>query len=68
MEQCEGSSSSSSSSSSCSSDGNFSLFHKRWQYIVSPTGYLRIAGYGSVVWPDSLSEWLVEGTGPQQMF
>ena len=26
---------------------------------------LRLPGYGSVVWPDSLSEWLVDGAGLQ---
>ena len=26
------------------------------------------AGYGSVVWPDSLSEWLVDRAGLQLMF
>ena len=28
---------------------------------------IELAGYGSVVWPDSLSEQLVEGAGLQQM-
>ena len=27
-----------------------------------------LAGQGSVVWPDFLSEWLVDGAGLQQMF
>ena len=26
---------------------------------------VELAGYGSVVWPDSLSEWLVDGAGLQ---
>ena len=35
-----------------------------------PQAAVELAGYGSVVWPDSLSEWLVivDGAGLQQMF
>ena len=33
-----------------------------------PQASVQLAGYGSVVWPDSLSEWLVDGAGLQQMF
>ena len=33
-----------------------------------PQASVQLAGYGSVIWPDSLSEWLVDGAGLQQMF
>ena len=34
-------------------------------YRRSPQATVELAGYGSVVWPDSLSEWLVDGAGLQ---
>ena len=61
-------SSSSSSSSSRSSDGNFSLFDEGGSTSQVNQATVELAGYGSVVWPDSLSEWLVDGAGLQQMF
>ena len=30
-----------------------------------PQASVQLSGYGSVVWPDSLSEWLVGGAGLQ---
>ena len=33
-----------------------------------PQASIELAGYGSAVWPDSLSEWLVDGAELQQMF
>ena len=48
-----------SSSSSRSSDGNFSLPDEGGSASQVPQAFVQLAGYGSVVWPDSLSEWLV---------
>ena len=62
------SSSSSSSSFSHSSDGNSSLLDEGGSASQVPQASVEPAGYRSVVWPDSLSEWLVDGAGLQQMF
>ena len=48
-----------SSSSSRSSDGNSSLLDEGGSASQVPQASVQLAGYGSVVWPDSLSEWLV---------
>ena len=53
--------SSSSSSSSRSSDGNSSLPDEGGSALQVPQASVQLAGQGSVVWPDSLSEWLVGG-------
>ena len=47
------------SSSSRSSDGNSSLPNEGGSSSQVPQASVQLAGYGSVVWPDSLSEWLV---------
>ena len=52
-------------SSSRSSDGNSSLLDEGGSTSQVPQTTVELAGYGSVVWPDSLSEWLVEGEGLQ---
>ena len=54
-------------SSSCcrSSDGNSSLLDEGGSASQVPQPSVQLAGYGSVVWPDSLSEWLVDGAGLQ---
>ena len=57
-----------SSSSSHSSDGNSNLLDEGGSALQVPQATVELAGYGSVVWPDSLSEWLVAGAGLQQMF
>ena len=49
------------SSSSPSSDGNSSLPDEGGSASQVPQASVELAGYGSVVWPDSLSEWLVGG-------
>ena len=54
--------------SSRSSDGNSSLLNEGGSASQVPQASVELAGYGSVVWPDSLSEWLVDGAGLQQMF
>ena len=56
-----------SSSSSHLSDGNFSLFDEGGSASQVFQATVELVGYGSVVWPDSLSEWLVDGVGLQQM-
>ena len=56
---------SSSSSSSRSSDGNSSLLNEGGSASQVPQASVELAGCGSVVWPDSLSEWLVDGAGLQ---
>ena len=53
------------SSSSRSSDGNSSLLDEGVSASQVPQASVQLAGYGSVVWPDSLSEWLVDGAGLQ---
>ena len=50
-----------SSSSSCSLNGNSSLPNEGGSASQDPQASVQLAGYGSVVWPDSLSEWLVGG-------
>ena len=50
-----------SSSSSRSSDGNSNLPDEGGSASQVPQASVQLAGYGSVVWPDSLSEWLVGG-------
>ena len=52
-------------SSSRSSDGNSSLLDEGGSASQVPRATVQLAGYGSVVWPDSLSEWLVDGAGLQ---
>ena len=52
-------------SSSSSSDGNSSLLDEGGSASQVPQASVQLAGYGSVVWPDSLSEWLVDGAGLQ---
>ena len=54
-----------SSCSSRSSDGNSSLLDEGGSTSRVPQATVELAGYGSVVWPDSLSEWLVDGAGLQ---
>ena len=54
-----------SSSSSRSSDGNSSLLDEGGSASQVPQASVQLAGYGSVAWPDSLSEWLVDGVGLQ---
>ena len=49
------------SSSSPSSDGNASLLDEGGSASQVPQATVELAGYGSVIWPDSLSEWLVDG-------
>ena len=49
------------SSSSCSSDGNSSLFDEGGSASQVPQASIELAGYKSVIWPDSLSERLVDG-------
>ena len=39
-----------------------------WQYVVGPQATIELAGYESVIWPDPLYEWLIDGAGLQQMF
>ena len=53
------------SSSSRSSDGNPSLLDEGGSASHDPQASVELAGYGSVAWPDSLSEWLVDGAGLQ---
>ena len=60
--------SSSHSSSSRSSDGNCSLLNEGGSASQVPQASVELVGCGSVVWPDSLSEWLVDRAGLQQMF
>ena len=55
----------SSSSSSRSSDGYSSLLDDGGSASQVPQATVELVGYGSVVWPDSLSEWLVDGAGLQ---
>ena len=52
-----------SSSSSRLSDGNSSLLNEGGSASQVPQASVEFAGYGSMVWPDSLSEWLVDGAG-----
>ena len=56
------------SCSYCLSDGNSSFLDEGCSASQVPRATVELAGYGSVVWPDSLSEWLVDGAGLQQMF
>ena len=51
--------------SSRSSDGNSSLLNEGGSASQVPQASVELAGYGSVVWPDFLSEWLVDGAGLQ---
>ena len=52
-----------SSSASRSSDGNSSLLDEGSSASQVPQASAELAGYGSVVWPDSLSGWLKDGAG-----
>ena len=54
-------------SSSGSSDGNPGLLNEGGSTSQVPQASVELADYGSVVWPDSLSEWLVDGTGLQRI-
>ena len=54
-----------SSSSSPLSDGNSGLLNEGGSASQVPQTTIELVGYGSVVWPDSLSEWLVDGAGLQ---
>ena len=56
------------SSSSRLSEGNSSLLDEGVSTSQVPHAAVELAGWGSVVWPDSLSEWLIKGAGLQQMF
>ena len=49
--------------SSCLSDGNSSLLGKGGSASQVPQAAVEVAGCGSVAWPYSLSEWLVDGSG-----
>ena len=51
--------------SSRSSEENTSLHDEGGSASQVPQATVELAGYWSVVWPDSLSEWLVDGTGLQ---
>ena len=51
------------SSSSRSSDGNSSLLNEGGSASQVPQASVVLAVYESVVWPDSLSKWLVDGAG-----
>ena len=53
------------SSSSRSSDVNSSLLDEGGSASQVPQATIELVGYRSVVWPDSLSEWLVDGAGLQ---
>ena len=53
------------SSSSRSSDVDSNLLDEGGSASQAPRASVELAGYGSVVWPDSLSEWLVDGAGLQ---
>ena len=53
------------SSSSPLSDGNSSLLDEGGNASQVSQATVELAGYGSVVWPDSISEWLVVGAGLQ---
>ena len=53
------------SSSSRLSDGNSSLLNEDGSASQIPQPSVELAGYGSVVWPDSLSECLEDGAGLQ---
>ena len=55
----------SSSFSSRSSEGNSSLLDEGGSASQVPQPTVELAGYGSVVWPDSLSEWLINRAGLQ---
>ena len=54
-----------SSSSTRLADGNSSLLDEGGSTSWVPQAAVQLAGYGSVVWPDSLSEYLVGGRGPR---
>ena len=53
------------SSSSRSSDGNSSLLNEGGSTSRVPQASVELAGYGNVVWSDSICEWLVDGAGLQ---
>ena len=46
-------------------NGNSSLLDEGGSASQVPQASVQLVGYGSVVWPDSLSEWLVGGAGLQ---
>ena len=52
-------------SSSRLSDGNSSLLDEGGSASQVPQATVELAGYGSIFWPDSLSEWLIDGAGLQ---
>ena len=45
--------------------GNSSLLDEGGSASQVPQANVELAGYGIVVWPDSLSEWLVDRAGLQ---
>ena len=51
--------------SSRSSDGNSSLLDEGDSASQVPQASVELVGYGRVIWPDSLSEWVVDGAGLQ---
>ena len=51
--------------SSHSSGGNSGLLNEGGTASQVPQGSVQLGGQGSVVWSDSLSEWLVDGAGLQ---
>ena len=53
------------SSFSRSSDRCSSLLDESGSASKVPQASVELVGYGSVVWPDSLSEWLADGAGLQ---
>ena len=53
------------SSSSRSSDGNSSLLDEGGSASQVPQASVQLAGNRNVVWPDSLSEWFIDGAGLQ---
>ena len=56
------------SSSSNWSNGNSSLLNEDGSALYVPQATVELAGYGIVVWPDSLCKWLIDGAGLQTIF
>ena len=46
-------------------NGNSSVLDEGGSASQVPQASVELVGYGSVVWPDSPSEWLVDGAGLQ---
>ena len=53
-----------SSSSSHSSEGSANLLNDGGSALQVPQATVELADDRSVVWPDSLSEWFLDGAGP----